>query len=298
MPTSTTLANAIRSVLDQALTDSSDIVLLGETVGRMGGNAGTTAGLLATHGPERVRDLPVADRGTLGLALGLALSGKRPVVELSGTNRLFAGLEVLAEAAAIARRGDFAVPMVVRVPWGTEAGGADHPVGSGAASIDGLTVVCAADASTAPGLLRTALSFTGPVVLLEPRAAYDDRAETTDGALPIAARTVRPGHHVTLAAWGNGVAAAALAADALSTEGISAEVLDLVALNPIDRNALGESVRRTGRLVAVHPDDPALADAARAIGLDDAFLYLESPLARAPEASDAIATAAREAVTY
>ena len=101
---SQTLAHAIRSVLDQALSTDPSEVLLGEVVGRMGGHAGTSAGLLEAHGPDRVRDLPIADRGTLGLALGLALAGKRPVIELAGSNRLGSCAEVLAEAAAIASR--------------------------------------------------------------------------------------------------------------------------------------------------------------------------------------------------
>lgn len=298
MSTNTTTANAIRTVLDEALAASSDVVLLGETVGRMGGHAGTTTGLLATHGPDRVRDLPVSDRGTLGLALGLALAGKRPVVELAGTHRLLAGLEVLAEAAAIASRRDFAAPLVVRVPYGTEAGATDAPIGPALARIPGLTVVCASDAGTAAGLLRSALTAQGPVVLLEPRVAMNERSAVGTEALPFTARTLRSGDHVTIAAWGNGVEPALQAAESLASEGLSAEVLDLVALSPIDRDTLAASIQRTGRLVVVHPDDPALADAARAIGLDEAFLFLESPLARASEAPEAVARVARASITY
>lgn len=292
-----TLAQAVRATLHAAMSASDEVVLLGETVGRMGGIGGSTAGLLAAFGPERVRDLPIADRGTIGLALGLALGGKRPVVELSGSNRLFAVLDTLAEAAAIARRGEFAAPLVVRVPYGTEAGTLDRPLGH--LAIDGLTVVCAADGSATPGLLRAALAARGPVVLLEPRAAYEDRVADPDGAAtPFRARTVRSGSHVTLAAWGNGVRAALDAASALAAEGIDAEVIDLVALQPLDHEALAASVTRTGRLVVVHPGDPALADAARMVGLDGAFLHLESPLARASEAPEAVARAAREAVQF
>lgn len=294
---SRTLAQAVRATLHAAMSASDEVVLLGETVGRMGGIGGSTAGLLAEFGPDRVRDLPIADRGTLGLALGLALGGKRPVVELAGSNRLLAVIDTLAQAASLARRGEFAAPIVVRVPYGTEAGALDRPIGH--LAFDGLTVVCAADGSALPGLLRAALAARGPVVVLEPRAAADDRVSDDDAApAPFRARTVRSGDHVTLAAWGNGVRAALEAAAALESEGLSAEVLDLVALQPLDHEALAASVTRTGRLVVVHPSDPALADAARMVGLDGAFLHLESPLARATEAPEAVARAAREAVHY
>jgi len=293
-----TLAAAVRAVLAETMQVSDEIVLLGDSVGRMGGVAGTCHGLLEAYGDERVLDLPVADRGTLAAALGMALAGKRPVVELSGTNRLVAGMEILAQAAAIASRGDFSVPLVLRVPYGTEAGAADVPVGQAAVSTPGLTVVCASDAATAAGLLRTALGARAPVVILEPRAHYEDRSQDAQAPTPFTARTLRPGTHLTVAAWGGGLQAAVDAATALSREGIEAEVIDLVALHPIDHATLGASVRKTGRLVVVHPEDPALADAARAVGLDEAFLYLEAPLKRASASSSQIAAAARDAVHY
>ncbi len=298
MTAMSTQAAAIRDVLHNAMSQDDDVVLLGETVGRAGGVAGTSAGLLEAFGDDRVRDLPVAERGTLGMALGMALAGKTVVVELAGTGRLAACFEVLTEAANIAQKSEFAVRLVVRVPCGTEAGAHDRPVGQHIAAIPGLTVLCPSDANQAAGLLRSALASRGPVVLLEPRKNYSDRATIGTEKALLTARILREGTHVTLAAWGTAVDAAFTAAEALAADGISAEVVDLVAIRPLDVATLGASVRKTGRLVVVHPEDVALADVARSVGLNASFLYLESPLATAPDEATKVAAAARESVYY
>ncbi len=289
-------ADAIRDVLSAAMAADPGVALLGEAVGRAGGVAGTCAGLRDAFGDERVRDLPVADRGTVGLALGLALSGRRPVVELADTSRLPAVLEVLADAVAIAAKREFPCPLVVRVPYGTEAAGLDRPVGPWL--VPGLRVICSSDPASAAGLLRWALGQDAPVVILEPRALYPQRGTVGDDVLAPGARVLGSGRHVTLAGWGTGVATALTAAEALAAEGIDADVLDLVSLSPLDAATVGARVRETGRLVVVHPDDPGLARAVRQAALDEAFLYLEAPLADAPAASASVARAARDAVTY
>ncbi len=295
-----TMAAAIRGALDEALTAGSGVVILGESVGRAGGVAGTTAGLLAAHGPDAVRDLPVADRAMLGFALGLAIGGKRPVVELTSSGRLLACAEVLAQAASIASAGEFGANLLVRVPYGGEAGDRiDRAVIDMLASIDGLRVVCPSDAAQAAGLLRSALASAGPVVMLESRARYRQRADVGVDSVPLdRARELRAGSHLTLAGWGGSVATCAGAADVLQREGISAQVVDLVSLVPIDRQRLGAWVRDTGRLVVVHPSDGELAERVLRVGLDEAFLYLESPLAVAGDSTDAAAAAGRAAVTY
>lgn len=298
MSQSQTTATAIQTVLAEAMESNPSVVVLGESVGRMGGVAGTSAGLLQAHGPDRVWDTPIADRGTLGVALGMALGGRIAVVELADSGRLADAQGVLAAAGAIASRGDFAVPLIVRVPYGTEAIGVDTPVGRTLGGLPGVHIVCASDAHTAAGLLRTALSGRHPTVILEPRSIYGERSAVNGESVPFKARALRTGAHVTLAAWGAGVHAAAAAAEALAQEGLDAEVLDLVSVSPIDIDSLGASVRKTGRLVVVHPSDSATADAARAIGLDQAFLYLESPLATAPESAGAVAEVARNTIHY
>lgn len=291
-----TLPAAVRSALDRAMRADERVVVLGETVGRGGGLWGGTAGLLGAFGPERVRDLPVADRAMVGLALGLALGGQRPVLELAGTQRLVAVWEPLREAAALAAAGALTGPLVVRVPWGGEAGPRlDPPVG--ALLGDEIPVWCARSASEAAALLEAALDTAGPTVLLEPRAL--SRAVSPDltqePVEPVCA--VRDGAHGTLVAWGPAVAEAVDVAEVLAAEGLRFEVVALRRLAPLDRAALGDRVRRTGRLCVLHGGDEALGDRIVQAVLDRAFLYLESPPARVATAS-ALLAAAREAATW
>lgn len=293
---SLTGAGAVRATLGDLMQRDERVVVLGDSVGRAGGIAGSTEGLLDRFGPDRVIDLPVADRAALGFAVGLALGGRVPVVELPSTGRLPAVVEVLAEAARVAGGGEFRVPLVLRVAYGDEAEGLDRPVGD--ILPDGVRVLCASDPSQAAALLRGAVEQSGPTVLLEPRSVHLARGTLSPEPAHLAARIVRTGRHVTLAAWGSGVQAACSAADELHRDGISAEVIDLVTLAPVDRETLGASVRKTGRLVVVHPGDVALAARIQHVGLDEGFVYLESPLAGALDNASAIADAARASANY
>jgi 2-oxoisovalerate dehydrogenase E1 component beta subunit len=291
---SLTMAAAIRGTLFAAMQDDARVLLLGENVGRAGGIAGTSEGFLAAFGEDRVLDLPIAERGTLGVAVGLALAGKRPVVELSSSSRLLAVLEVLAEAAAL--HGEFSAPVVVRVPTGEEAGDrVDRPLAD--LALPGLTVVCASGPSSAATLLGDALDRQGPTLLLEPRALYGSRRDLlapTGGR----AAVLREGDHVTLAAFGASVATAVDAADALAAEGISAAVLDLGTLSPLDAETLGTWTRHTGRLVAIHAGEPELAAKIERTATQTAFLFLESPPASAVATLDAAVHAARTSISY
>lgn len=295
MPTVTTAA-AIRAVLGESLEQRDDLVLIGESEG---GVAGTTEGLREQFGDERVLRVPVADRAAAGLAVGLALGGRTAVVEITASGRLTALLEVLAEAASVADGGEFGLPLVVRVPYGTEAGDrVDRPLGDLLAGVPGLSVVCASSPATAAGLLRAALDTRRPTVILEPRVLYRDRGEVGADPLPLGtARLVREGADLTLATWGAGVQVALEAAEQVQGD-LSAEVIDLLSLAPLDTATLGEHLRRTGRIVTVHPDDDALAERVLRVGLHEAFLYLESPPAAARDDIDAVATAARDSVFY
>ena len=279
-----TLAAAVHQALTEALTDAA-VVILAEALDDPS---------LADLPADRVIGVPIADRGTLGLAVGLALAGRRPVVQLAGPARLAEVMGVLAEAGAIAMGGEFAVPVVVRLPYGAEAEALDVPAGRYLADLPGIRVVCASSPAAGADLLRRALEVRGPTVILEPR-----RLGPVPNGVPLAdARLLRQGTHVTLATWGGGVAACATAAEALAADGVSADVLELVSLAPLDHATLGDRVRRTGRLVVVHPDDPHLARHVRQVGLEEAFLYLEAPLGIAPAAPGAVASAAMAAITY
>jgi pyruvate dehydrogenase E1 component beta subunit len=291
------MAAAIAATLADALARDPSVIVLGEAVGRSGGVSGTTRGLLERFGSDRVMDLPIADRGTLGIAVGLALGGKRPVVELSSTGRLLAMIEALAEAAAVSKGPEFACPIVVRVPCGEEAGSRiDAPTADLLSSVDGLTVAVPSGPAQAAALLANALTGRGPVVLLEPRALYGERGPSDASPVALGARLLRQGAHVTLATYGSAVQATLDAATALAAEGIDADVIDLVTLSPLDTEVLGAAVRRTGRLVVVHPGEPGFAERVLRVALALAFEYLESP----PVAvrTDAVLGAARDAVAF
>ena len=293
-------AQALHQVLRGALASDPQVILLGESVGRAGGIAGTTKGFLQTYGPERVLEFPIADRAMLGVALGLALAGKRPVVELTSTGRLLACTEVLAEAAAVAQAGSLAAGLVVRVPCGGQAGARiDAPVAELLAAIPGLQVVCGSSTERAAGLLRSALQCPGPVILLEPRTSYRNRGHNNSAAHPLGtASLVRPGSQVLLASWGSGVATALAAADQLAANHYSAAVLDLVSLSPLDAKALGEHLRAIGRLVLVNAPEGGLASHVLPTAIKQAFLYLESPLESVTTHLDQVVLAAKRAVDY
>jgi pyruvate/2-oxoglutarate/acetoin dehydrogenase E1 component len=290
--------SALGEAVRAAMNADSSVTLVGASVGRGGGAGGWASGLRAAFGPERVIDVPVADRAAIGLATGLAIGGRRVLVEIDGPGRLAAILEGLSAAAQIQLAGGFSVGLVVLVPYGTEAGSLDQPVGRWLHRIPGLSVVCGSSPGNLAGLATAALAAGRPVVALAPRALLGMSAGAPEQVSLDRAREVRAGDQVTLASWGTGVSVAVDASDRLASEGISAGVVDLVSLAPLDREGLGEVVRRTGRLVVVHPDDPALAGDVASIGLDEAFLSLEAPLARVSSSSEAVAGAARGCVNY
>jgi pyruvate/2-oxoglutarate/acetoin dehydrogenase E1 component len=284
-PTSMTFAAAVRAALEHMIGDGA--VLLGDTVGMPGS---PTEGLPATA-------LPAGDRGAAGVALGMAMTGIPVILELPDASRLAAIADLLAEAGRLVG-GDFAPTWIVRVPYG-QVPGIDAPLGRVLAPMPGVCVVCPSDAGQAMGLLLHAAKRQGPTIVLEARALAARRGPVLTKAVEPALRELRAGTHVTIAAWGEGVASALDAAEQLAADGIDAQVVDLVTLSPVDTVALGALVQRTGRLVVAHPADDVLAASVRAAGLGAAFLYLESPMATVPAASsESIARAARDAVFY
>lgn len=291
--------DAVGAALAAAMRDDERVILLGEAVGRQGGALGASRGLLATFGPQRVIDTPIAEDGLLGLAFGMALGGRRPVVELVGPSaRLWAQLS--REIASVAQRsgGEFSAPVLIRVPYGPLPGQDraydDEPSGrltlAALASIPGLTVLCASTPGDAAAMLRWALAHAGPVVLLEPRALFG-AADPGLEALPATqARVLQAGSGLTLVAWGAGVAAARAA---MAGAEAGPELIDLRALSPLDTATLVESVRRTGRLIVV--DELFGAEASPAAlrvlssAFEAAFLHLEAPPRVVPAESGRIA---------
>ena len=277
---------AIHGLLSQALS-TQQVHVLGEALEL----SPATRGLLA-QSPRRVHLLPAADASLVGVGIGLALAGARPVIELASPASLWGVLQQLGqEAAPLRAAGEFSAPLVLRVPL---APGESVPLDV-LTSLQGVTVACPADADDAVAMLRAALSSRDPVVLLEPR---DILSESVQDAAPadrplVQARVLREGTDATVLAWGPTVRAALAAAEALAAEGVSAEVVDLRALSPLDEETVGASVRKTGRPVLAGGPSAALLACVRT-----AFLRLESPPASATGDSAALTEAIRRAVHY
>ena len=293
-------AAALSQTLHDALTAEADLVVLGETVGRSGGIQGSTKGLLKAFGPERIIDTPIADRATLGLAVGMALGGKTCVVELSGSGRIPAVFEVLTHAVAIAKQREFLLNLLIRIPCGGQAGERiDRSASELLATLDNCEVLCPADAHGLVSALHHGLNTAGVTVLLEPRALYGQRVDMAVASEDIQlAHAVRSGEHVTLISWGTGVSTAERAADQLATENISAAVISLNRLNPIDTQTLGEWVRHTGRAICIEAPEGGLATQVLNASLKSSFLYLEAPLNSSTSNEASVVQAAREAVFY
>ena len=287
-----TLLEAIRDALDTELGADERVVLLGEDIGRDGGVFRVTEGLQACHGRNRVMDAPIAESGIVGMAVGMAIAGLRPVPEIQFMGFLYPAFDQLINHVARMRnrsRGRFTCPLVVRVPYGGGIHPPEHHSESTEAMLvhtPGLQVVVPATPYDAKGLLISAIRSPDPVIFLEPKRIY--RAVRQDipeepYTVPIGeARLAREGSDVTVVAWGSMMHTVLQAAESLVADGISPEILDLRTLSPMDVPAIIASVEKTGRAVVVH-------EAARTAGLgaeivaqinEKALLSLEAPVER------------------
>jgi pyruvate/2-oxoglutarate/acetoin dehydrogenase E1 component len=251
------MIDAIGAALDEALAADPTVCLLGEDIS-LGGPFGATKGLAERHGAARVRDTPISEATIMGLAVGAAMAGRRPVLEIMFIDFLTLAMDQLVNHAAKLRYmtgGQVSVPLTVRVQGGAAGGmGAHHSQSLEAwlAHVPGLTVVTPSTPADAKGLLTAAIRSDDPVLFLEHRGLYWTRGDVPDGehVVPLgSAATVRDGRDATIVAWSRMVATALAAADALASDGIEAEVIDLRGLAPFDLPAVVASVRRTGRLV-------------------------------------------------
>lgn len=256
------MVEAVRTALARAMADDERVLVFGEDVGVDGGVFRATDGLLARFGPDRVIDTPLSESLFVGLAVGLAAQGLRPVVEFQFLGFAYPGLDQLINHASRLRnrtRGRLTCPMVVRSVWGGGIGAPEHHSEATEAlfaHVPGLRVVIPSSPAAAYGLLLAAIADPDPVVFLEPARRYRAPREDVidDGAVwPLGtARVLRPGTDVTLVSWGATIGEVLQAAQALADDGVSAEVLDLCTVKPIDTGALLESAGRTGRCVIVH----------------------------------------------
>ena len=286
-----TYREALRGTLREELHRDESVFLIGEEIGTFEGSYKITAGLLDEFGPKRVRDTPISEEGFVGAAIGAAMLGLRPVVEIMTINfSLIALDQIVNHAAKIYGMfgGQTSVPMVIRTPGGGgQQLGATHSqnIELYYAFVPGLKVVAPSTPADARALLLAAIRDDDPVLFLENLALYNAKGEVPDDLPPAEigkAAVTRPGSDITLIGYSRMAAVATQAATRLAEEGISAEVIDLRSLRPLDRDTLVSSVRRTGCAVVAEDDWLTYgigAEIAASIS-DGAFDYLDAPVRR------------------
>jgi len=256
------LVEAVNLALAYELAHDPSVVLLGEDIGINGGVFRATVGLQARFGAERVRDTPLAETAIAGIAIGMAAMGLKPVAEIQFTGFIYPTLDQIINHASRLRhrtRGRLSCPMVLRSPYGAGIHAPEHHSESPEAlfaHVPGLRVLIPSSPARAYGLLLAAIRDPDPVMFFEPTRMYrlfrEDVADSGE-ALPLdVCFTLRQGGDITLVSWGAMLHETLAAADALGQQGITAEVIDVATLKPLDMGTILESVAKTGRCVIVH----------------------------------------------
>ncbi len=249
---------ALRAALDEEMERDPSVFVVGEGIGERGGSYKVTEGLLAKFGPNRVIDTPLSEAGFVGLGVGAAIAGQRPVVEMLFIDFLLLAMDQVINQAAKYRfmsGGEGRVPLVIRTQGGTGnslAGQHSQSLEALYYHIPGLKVVMPATPRDAKGLLKAAIRDEDPVIFIEHKQLYmtDGDVPEEDYVVPLGeAEIKRPGSDITLVAWSHMTLKSLTAAEELAAEGISAEVIDLRTISPMDIGCVLDSVRRTGRLV-------------------------------------------------
>ncbi|MRH28467.1 alpha-ketoacid dehydrogenase subunit beta [Microbacterium sp. SYP-A9085] len=284
-------AKALNEGLRRAMTDSDRVLLMGEDIGRLGGVFRVTEGLQAAFGERRVLDTPLAESGIVGTAIGLAMAGFRPVVEIQFDGFVFPAFDqITTQLAKLTNRhgGAVRMPVVIRIPYGGHIGAVEHHQESPEtyfAHTPGLRVVSPSTPHDAYWMIQEAIASDDPVIFLEPKAKYWQKGEvdTAAPALPLhASRIVRRGTDVTLVGHGAMVTTLLQAAALAEGEGTSCEVVDLRSLSPVDYGPLLDSIRRTGRMVYAQeaPGFVSVGSEVAATVMTEAFYALEAPVLR------------------
>ena len=285
-----TYRSAVHDSLRDALNADSRVLLMGEDVGRYGGTYAASKGLLDEFGPERVRDTPLSELGFVGVGIGAALGGLRPIVEIMTVNFSLLALDQIVNTAAILRHmsgGQFSVPLVVRMATGAGrqlAAQHSHSLECWYAHIPGIKVVAPATVEDAYGMLPAALADPDPVVIFEHVALYNTTAEI-DSFTPAqlgGAVARRTGDDATIVTYGGSLPKALEAAAELAASGVECDVIDLRSLRPLDIDTVLESVRRTHRVVIVDEAwrTGSLAGEISAQIVEQGFYDLDAPITR------------------
>jgi 2-oxoisovalerate dehydrogenase E1 component subunit beta len=290
-----TLAKGLNMGLRKAMEDDPKVLIMGEDVGKLGGVFRITDGLQKDFGEDRVIDSPLAESGIVGTAVGMALRGYRPVVEIQFDGFVYPAYDqIVCQVAKMHYRskGRNRMPMVIRIPFGGGIGAVEHHSESPEAQFahtPGLKVVACSNPVDGYWMIQQAIACDDPVIFLEPKRQYHaDKAELDDSATlqtvdPLfTSRVVRQGTDLTLLAYGPMVKTALKAAEAAAGEGKSLEVIDLRTLSPLDMRPVVESVRRTGRAVVTHEAHVNLGMGAEVAAriTEQCFYSLEAPVLR------------------
>jgi pyruvate dehydrogenase E1 component beta subunit len=287
-----TMREALRDAMAEEMRRDPDVFVMGEEVAEYQGAYKVTQGLLQEFGKERVIDTPITEHGFGGLGVGAALAGLKPIVEFMTFNFAMQAMDQLVNSAAktlYMSGGQMGCSIVFRGPNGAAARvAAQHSQDYSAwySHIPGLTVIAPYTAADAKGLLKSAIRYPNPVMFLENEILYGHSSpvpKLDDYVVPIGkAKVVRPGEHVTLVAWSMGMSYALKAAEELATENLSAEVIDLRTLRPMDTATILESVKKTGRCVVVEEGWPQSGVGAEIVAriMEQAFDWLDAPVAR------------------
>jgi pyruvate dehydrogenase E1 component beta subunit len=286
-----TIAKALNEALRKSLETDPKVVLMGEDIGKLGGVFRITDGLQKDFGEQRVIDTPLAESGIVGTAIGLALRGYRPVVEIQFDGFVFPAYDqIVTQLAKMHARalGKIKLPVVIRIPYGGGIGAVEHHSESPEAYFAhtaGLKVVSPSTPQDAYWMLQQAIDSDDPVIFFEPKRRYWDKGEVDTDGIPAPlhkARTALAGTDLTLAAYGPMVKVCLEAAAAAAEEGRSLEVVDLRSLSPLDFDAVQASVEKTRRLVVVHeaPVQLGMGSEIAARITERCFYHLEAPVLR------------------
>ena len=286
----TTIAKGITSGLRAAMERDPKVVLMGEDIGKLGGVFRVTEGLQKDFGEDRVNDTPLAEAGILGTAIGMALRGYRPVIEIQFDGFVYPAFDhIVSQVAKLHARslGFVKMPLVIRIPFGGGIGAVEHHSESNEAYFAhtaGLRVVAVSTPHDAHWMIQQAIETDDPVVFYEPKRRYWDKGEVGDGPCGSlgSARVLREGTDVTLLAYGPMVKTCLQAAEAAAEEGRNLEVIDLRSLSPLDEDTILASARKTGRVVVVHEASTFLGMGSEISALitERAFHHLEAPVLR------------------
>lgn len=286
----TTYRTAIHDAMRDAMRDDPRVILMGEDVARYGGTYAVSKGLLEEFGPERVRDTPLSELGFVGVGIGAALGGLRPIVEVMTVNFSLLALDQIVNTAAALRHmsgGQFSVPLVVRMATGAGrqlAAQHSHSLECWYAHIPGIKVIAPATVEDAYGMLGAALADPDPVVMFEHVQLYNTStdADTLTQQDISHAAVRRPGSDVTLVTYGGCLPKALDAANELSLTGTDCEVIDLRVLRPLDTDTVVDSVRKTRRAIVIDEAwrTGSLAAEISARIVESAFFDLDAPIAR------------------